>query len=110
MPLQAHDVVVLNRVFCCYPHVDRLLANSLPLARSVYAYTVPPSAGLRGLLARSWVRLDNVRFRLRPAKYGGFRTYVHDIDAIDREVRRAGFAPIEGRRRVSWDLRVYARA
>ena len=43
-----HDVVVLDKVFCCYADVDGLLRHSLPAARSVYGFSVPPSAGFSG--------------------------------------------------------------
>ena len=33
--LDAHDVVVLNRVLCCYPDANALLENSLPAASHV---------------------------------------------------------------------------
>src|SRR5581483_4319164 len=59
------DVVVLNRVFCCYPDIDALLENSLAAARSVYAFTTPPSTGFAGALARLLTRLSNVVYRLR---------------------------------------------
>src|SRR5438874_12851638 len=35
------DVVVLNRVVCCYPSADALLANTLGAAGSVFALTAP---------------------------------------------------------------------
>lgn len=109
VPLEPHDVVVLNRVFCCYPHPDRLLGNSLSAARSVYAFTLPPSTGVRGVLARIVIRFENLGYRLRSAKYKGFRTYVHDVGRIEDAVRSAGFHPIERRSRLAWELRVYGR-
>ena len=42
------DVVVLNRVFCCYPDVDQLLENSLSVAGTTYAFTTPRSKGFSG--------------------------------------------------------------
>lgn len=108
--LEPHDVVVLNRVFCCYPDIDSLLANSLEAARSVYAFTAPPSTGLGGAFSRAWVALANVWYRLRDSKFRGFRAFVHDVGEIDRRVREAGFRPVKaGRRRFVWHLAVYAR-
>lgn len=107
--LDRHDVVVLNRVFCCYGDVDALLANSLAAARSVYAFSVPPSRGLRGLAARLSVRVGNWWRRLRPSKFQGFQAYVHDVGAIDAGARAAGFEPLLAGRRFAWDLAVYSR-
>lgn len=109
-PLDPHDVVVLNRVYCCYPDIDGLLANSLPVARRLYAFTAPRSAGLAGAIARVQIRLANAWYRLRDRKFRGFRVFVHDIAAIDARVRAAGFRPvIEGPRRFGWHLGVYER-
>lgn len=107
--LTLHDVVVLDKVFCCYPDVDGLLANSLAAARSVYAFSIPPSAGLRGAVQRALTRIANGWYRLRRRKFGGFRTYVHDVAALDGGVRAAGFEPVASRRRLAWDIAVYSR-
>jgi len=108
--LAPHDVVVLDKVFCCYPDVDGLLANSLAVARSVYAFSVPPSSGLRGSVRRALARAANGWYRLRRSRFGGFQTYVHDVAALDARVRAAGFTAVFSRRRFGWDLAVYARS
>jgi SAM-dependent methyltransferase len=108
--LDPHDVVLLNRVLCCYPDVDALLSNSLSAATTVYAFTAPPSAGVAGTFARAETRLANVWFRIRGRKFRGFRVYVHDLETVDRRIRETGFVPIvEGRRRLVWHLAVYSR-
>jgi magnesium-protoporphyrin O-methyltransferase len=107
--LAPHDVVVLDKVFCCYPDVGGLLTNSLGAARSVYAFSLPPSAGLRGAVRRWLARMQNRWYRLRRSKFGGFQTYVHDVAAIDASVRAAGFRRRFARRRFAWDLAVYVR-
>ena len=48
------DVVSLNRVLCCYPHVDALLANTLGAAGSVYGFTAPHDRGAIGLANLIW--------------------------------------------------------
>ncbi len=106
--LDAHDVVLLNRVLCCSPDVDSLLDNSLSAARSVYAFTAPPSVGFAGYLVRAETRIANAWFRIRDRKFGGFRVHVHDLEAVDSRVREAGFLPvIQGRRRLVWHLAIY---
>ncbi|HSD48956.1 MAG TPA: class I SAM-dependent methyltransferase [Actinomycetota bacterium] len=107
--LGPHDVVVLDKVFCCFADADRLLANSLPAARSVYAFAVPPSSGIRGAVARSLSRIENGWYWLRPRRFGGFRTHIHDVGKLDAGVRAARFAPLFQRRRFGWDVAVYAR-
>jgi SAM-dependent methyltransferase len=104
------DVVVLNRVVCCYPNADGLLDRTLHAAGSVFAFTAPASDGAAGVLNRLVTRWSNAWYRMRRKKFGDFRTFVHDLDAIDERVRREGFRRVaHERRRVVWDLAVYAR-
>lgn len=105
--LDAHDWVVLDRVICCYPDADKLLANSIPAARHRYAFSVPNSRGWRGLAARAGRRLDNTWNGLsgRPCA-----TFVHDLDRIERTLRSAGFARRASATRGLWYVAVYERA
>lgn len=110
VPLPPVDVVVLNRVVCCYPNADGLLDRTLHAAGSVFALTAPVSDGGIGLLNRAVNGFWNAWYALRRKKFGDFRTFVHDLDQIDDRVRREGFRRVaHERRRVVWDLAVYAR-
>ncbi len=105
--LTPHDWVVLDRVICCYPDVDKLLANSIPAARRRLAFSVPNSRGWRGLAARISRRVDNGWNGLRGRACD---TFVHDLDRIDATLRTAGF---ERRARATsglWFVGVYERA
>jgi SAM-dependent methyltransferase len=108
-PLSRHDVVALNRVLCCYPKVDQLLANSLSAAGDVYAYTAPIHTGLLGLFNRISVGIGNAWYRLRDRKFHGFRAFVHDLDAVDRTIAEAGFRKSHGAHRRVWQLAVFTR-
>lgn len=109
-PLARHDVVALNRVLCCYPSVDRLLANSLDASGAVYAYTAPIHTGLMGRFNRVSVAISNRWFRLRERKFRGFRAFVHDLDAVDRAITGAGFRRVHvSRVRAVWQLAVFSR-
>src|SRR5205085_7422409 len=35
--LEPHDVVVLDKVLCCYPHLEAFLSNSVAASRQTYA-------------------------------------------------------------------------
>jgi len=110
MRLPNADVVVLNRVFCCYRDADALLENSLSAAGSVYAFTTPPSKGLGGAFVKVQARFWNVWYGLRERKFQGFRVYIHDVDRIDTRVLAAGFRRIRREhRRFVWHLAVYER-
>jgi len=110
LDLPAADIVVINRVVCCYPDTENLLDHTLGAARSVFAITAPVSKGPTGWWNRLWSALENVGYRLRPKKYGGFRVFIHDLDRIDERIRAAGFRRVRHeQRRVVWDLAVYTR-
>jgi SAM-dependent methyltransferase len=109
-PLSPHDVVALNRVLCCYPSVDQLLANSLGAAGDVYAYTAPIHTGLVGLFNRISIGIGNAWYRLRDRKFQGFRAFVHDLDAVDRTIADAGFRKAHGAHHRMWQLAMFTRA
>ena len=91
-PLAPHDVVALNRVLCCYPRIERLLANSLGAAGTVYAYTAPVHTGLMGRFNRISVAISEPVVPPPERKFQGFRAFVHDLDAVDRTIADAGSA------------------
>jgi SAM-dependent methyltransferase len=110
LDLPAADIVVINRVVCCYPDADDLLDHTLGAARGVFAVTAPVSSGPIGWWNRLWSALENVGYRLRPTKYDGFRVFIHDLDRIDERIRAAGFRRTRHEhRRIVWDLAVYTR-
>jgi SAM-dependent methyltransferase len=88
MELAAHDWVVLDRVICCYPHMDRLLGNALAAAGGRIGYSVPTSRGWRGILNRLAWWAENLPLRLGRS---GCPTFVHDLERIERTLADAGF-------------------
>lgn len=102
----AHDVVVLDKSICCYPHAERFVRASLPLARSLYAFSVPESRGPRGVLSRVALSVENL---WRAVRRDPFRAFVHDVRRIDALVRHHGFRPLIRARRWMWHVAIYAR-
>lgn len=97
------DIVTLDRVICCYPDMERLVAASTSRARRMYGVVYPR--------ALWWVRASfaavNLYFRLRRS---AFRTYVHPTAAIDGAIRHGGLAPLRSRTTLLWYVAVYGRA
>ncbi len=109
-PLAAADVVVLNRVVCCYPDVDALIANATGAAQRVFAFTAPVDRGIVGAFNRVSTWCSNRWYALRREKYRGFRVFVHDLDEVERKIRAAGFERThDDRVRAVWRLEVFAR-
>lgn len=69
------DIVVLNRVVCCYPDYPRLLAAAAQRAQRMLVFSHPP----RSAMSRAVVATNNLIFRLRGS---GFRTFAHPPAAM----------------------------
>lgn len=105
--LEPHDWVILDRVMCCYPDIERLLANTLPAARQIYAFTIPSSRGWRGVIARLVEWVENAWNSIRGRPCPG---YVHDLDLIEEKVTAAGFRLRHRDRQRLWHVAVYERS
>ncbi|CAN5598603.1 hypothetical protein BH23CHL7_BH23CHL7_22410 [soil metagenome] len=105
--LEPVDVVVSQKVFCCYPRPDQLLANTLPAAGRLFALVLPESRGPVGLAARLIVGVESLLQRLRRDP---FRAYVHDVRRVDASIRAAGFVRRVERRHWAWLVLAYSRS
>jgi predicted TPR repeat methyltransferase len=105
--LQPHDWVILDRVFCCYPRLDRLLGTATRAATRRVAFSVPNSRGWRGALNTLMWESSNIPQRLgRPGCIG----HVHSIDRIESQLSSAGFK-LTGRDKLGlWYAAVWDRA
>jgi SAM-dependent methyltransferase len=101
-----HDWVVLDKVICCYPHMDALLERTVAEAKSVFAFAVPVSWGWRGALIRAFLRVEAIVLRLlgRPCP-----AFVHDIGRIEARIRAAGFSSLRSENLGLWHIGVFAR-
>ncbi|HJU42073.1 MAG TPA: class I SAM-dependent methyltransferase [Vicinamibacterales bacterium] len=96
------DVVVLDRVVCCYPDYERLIRESTRLARRGIALSYPRD--------RWYVKaVMGVENAVRSMTGKAFRTFVHPPDGIERLIRGAGFVPAWRRQTLVWRIDVYAR-
>lgn len=93
--VDAHDVVVLHRVVCCYPDHERLLAAAADHARRVLVYTHPP--GHRA--GRAAAALLNLAYR---AAGSAFRNYAHSPEAMLAVLGRHGLRPVHVHRGPVW--------
>jgi predicted TPR repeat methyltransferase len=93
----AADVVLLNRVVCCYPDFESLLATAAEKARRLVAFSYPPDVAS----ARALVRVLNVWQRLRGSD---FRSYVHPERAMFETVEQRGFRVVARERSSIWRI------
>ena len=96
------DLVTLDRVICCYPDMERLVALSAAKARRLVGAVYPRD--------RWWVRFAfaaaNLVCRIRRT---AFRVYVHPPPAIDGVLRAHGLERRSLRCTLLWEVVVYAR-
>ncbi len=96
------DVVILDKVICCYPDWERLVERSLEKSRRLYAFTIPRDRALTRL------GLGAMRWGLTRAGCC-YQPFLHDPAQIDKRVAASGFRRIYEARTLSWLTRVYAR-
>ena len=97
------DVVILDKVICCYPDADALVHLSARKATRVYAFTIPRdhwSAHVAMWFARVFLAVIRC----------GFRSYVHDPEMIHGWLTDSGFERNFEDRTFIWLTRVYVRA
>lgn len=107
LDLAPHDWVVLDRVFCCYPDVEALLANASGAAVRRLAFSVPTSRGLRGLANRIFWGAEALLTRFRQGPCPG---YVHSVDGIEARLAAAGFRRISHASTWFWYTAVWERS
>ena len=92
------DVVVLHRVVCCYPDVDRLLAAAADHARRLLVFSHPP----RHLGTRAFFRVQNAAFGLFAGKQ--YRSFVHSPAGMLETLGRHGLQPVYEHHGLAWHV------
>jgi SAM-dependent methyltransferase len=96
------DVVVLDRVVCCYSDMEPLVALSAERARHRYGLVYPRDSWW----IRAGARFANAVTRLFRSKT---RIYAHRTADVDGLVRAAGLQPQSTRTTIFWQVAVYER-
>ncbi len=97
------DVVVLDRVVCCYPHMQPLVAQAAAHARQALALSFPRDTWL--------LRLLYPLARLLTALFAGdYRLYLHPGAQIAATLQGAGMHPSSQQDHGIWRILVYQRA
>jgi len=91
------DVVVLNRVVCCYPDYERLLTAAAQHARRLLVFSYPR----RNPASRLVVRVQNVVFALLRRE---FRTFTHPPAKMVAVLERRGLFASFSHRGLVWQV------
>ena len=97
------DVVVLDKVICCYKEFEPLVLHASQKADGWIAFSVPRNVW--------WVRLyDAFDNKWRALKGKPFPTYVHSTDRIDEILVNEGFYNLRKSYYREWFIAVYQRS
>jgi len=91
------DVVVLHRVVCCYPDVDRLLGAAADHAQRVLVFSHPP----HHVGTRAFFRVQNAVLGLFGKRY---RSFVHSPARMLETLGRHGLQPVYQHRGLAWHV------
>ena len=97
------DAVVMNRVVCCYPDMEKLMAAALSRSKRFVATSFPRDR----FLARIAIKFANVYCAVRRID---FRVFVHDPDAMADVASAHGFVPVYSNRGFIWQAVVFEAA
>lgn len=101
--LEPAGVVLMDRVVCCYPDMEALVAATGGHARRYLAMSFPRDTWWIRLLTR----VENRWYRLRGIE---FRSYVHSPSAILAVAGTLGFRPVLEHEGVMWQVVVLERS
>jgi magnesium-protoporphyrin O-methyltransferase len=98
-----HDVVVLNRVVCCYPDVERLLGAAAQHARRAVILTHPP----RHVGSMTVAAVENFLLRAAGREY---RAFAHPPEVMGAVLRDHGLVPRHVHKGALWHVLTAPRA
>lgn len=100
--MEPADVVVLNRVICCYPGMERMMSASVAKTRWLLAIAVPRDR----LLSRMMVKMSNAILRIRGHE---FEAFVHPVAGMEAIASRAGLTGVFASEGLVWKGLVFER-
>ncbi len=96
------DIVTLDRVICCYPHMTDLVSVSSAKARKFYGVVYPRDTW--------WTKMARPVINLYPwLLRNPFRMFIHASQLVDEVVRGKGLEPRFQSNDGIWQVAVYAR-
>ena len=103
--LPASDIVVMDKVICCYSEVGQLLRNATGASKNLLGFVVPRDDGILKRPLRFGVWVANLFQKRRH----GILFYLHPLGDLDRTLRDAGFARQKKQASRFWLVFLYKR-
>lgn len=98
--LPDHDIVTLDRVICCYPHMEKLVEASTDKAGRWYGVVYPKA----NVFSKFIERIGHLYCAVIQSD---FRPYVHDD--VDQTIQQQGFTPFYDDSTILWRVTLYER-
>lgn len=103
--LPRSDIVVMDKVLCCYSEWKPLLENAMKASNGIIGFTVPRDEGITKLPFRLALKIANY-FQKRKE---GVLFYLHPLGTIDRTLRESGFKRHRKQGSRFWLVLLYSR-
>jgi magnesium-protoporphyrin O-methyltransferase len=100
------DVVVMDKVLCCYPDAHSLLRTASDSSKELLGFVVPRDEGWMKPFMRCGAAAINMAERLRKT---GFKFYLHSLHSIDRQLVENGFQQQNKTKSRVWLVYLYRR-
>lgn len=102
----ASDIVILDKVLCCYPDARSLLNTASASTNDLMGFVVPRDEGLMKPAMRIGAGMINLVEKLRKT---GFRLFLHRLPSLDRLLVENGFQQARKARSRFWLVFLYQR-
>src|SRR5947208_7391471 len=102
----AADIVVMDKVLCCYPDADSLLKTASSSSSDLLGFVVPRDEGLMRPVMRIGTGLINLVEMLRRT---GFRLHLHPLRSLDKLLVDNGFQRSSKAKSRLWLVFLYTR-
>jgi len=100
--LPAADITVLDKVVCCYEHLDDLITRSTEKTKELYTLSHPRNNALVKFFFQTQI------FFLKLFR-ADFHPFWHDWRQMRNNIRARGFRPVYERATFLWDVAVFQR-
>ena len=105
MELPSSDIVILDKVLCCYSQWEPLLRNAVKASRGVIGFIVPRDEGVAKWPFRFGLRVVNFFSK----RSGGVLFYLHPLGLVDKTLRDSGFVRKNKQGSRFWLVFLYSR-
>lgn len=100
--ITATDIVILDKVLCCYPNHNELISKAAEKTTDIYAVSYPRNSLLNKLVFRSAAWLGELL-------HWSFHPYYHDTVDLDRAITKCGLSEAFADTTFTWQIKIFRR-